>query len=276
LGAEDNEYTRAASRNFWISLVARVYRPGCLMRTMVVLKSKQWTGKSTAFATIGGKWYAEIVENINSNNFFQVLHGHLILEFADLSGFDRADITRIKQIVSCWKDVYRTPYDRDPAPHLRQSIFVATTNEATFLRDDTGNTRFWPVETTDIKLDLIATDRLQLFAEAVGAFKAGETWHIMPQEATEEQQEKYRKEDAWEQVITDWLVGQEEITIMDIASRCLHMELRQIGLSEQHRIGRILAGLGWHKSNSRRNGRQIKVWLSNSHPTLQARGEWEE
>ena len=128
LGCEDTEYVRAVSKNFWVSMIARVMDPGCIMRTMVVFKGKQWTGKSTVFATIGGKWYTEILENIHTNNFLQSLRGHFIMEFADLAGFVRADINRIKQIISCRKDTYRAPYDREPCTHLRQCVFVATTN----------------------------------------------------------------------------------------------------------------------------------------------------
>lgn len=262
-GAPDSVYIRAASKNFWISMAARVYDPGCLMRTMVVLKGKQWTGKSTIFATIGGKWYAEVLENIHGNNFLQSLNGHIIMEFSDLSGFVRADINRIKQIVSCRKDTYRAPYDRVPATHPRQCVFTATTNDEEFLRDDTGNTRFWPIETGEISIPKITETRDQLFAEAVNLYKSGADWYKMPEE-TEIHQEKYRSADEWEEIIADYMVGKQQITGREIAVNCLRIEVGKLDKSIQIRIGRIMGVLGFRRKVVRDGNSIVRVWEPNN------------
>lgn len=264
MGAKKTPYVEAASKNFWISIVARIYNPGCIMRTMVILKSKQWQGKSTAFAIIGGKWYAEVQENIQSNNFLQSLHGKMILEFADMSGMDRADINRIKQVISCRMDRFRAPYDRTPADHPRQCVLVSTTNEGNFLRDDTGGSRFWPIETGTINHDKLTKDREQLFAEAVSRFKAGETWHIMPMEETEAIQESYRQTDEWERIIEEFLDRpsflDKETTVAQIATECLKIPIDRLDKSTQIRIARNLTTVGWEKFQRFTEGRNVKVW----------------
>lgn len=263
MGADATPYTLAASKNFWVSLAARTYDPGCIMRSMVVLKSKQFTGKSTAFAIIGGKWYSEAVENIQSNNFLQSLHGQLIVEFADMSGMDRADINRVKQIISCRRDNFRAPYDRTPKAHLRRCVLVSTTNEDHFLRDDTGGTRFWPIITTDINLKQIESDRAQLFAEAVYSYKNNHGWHIMPVDETNQVQEFYRQSDEWESVIyeyfqTNYIIS--ETTIKDVARDCLKISLDKLDKATQMRIARNLRVIGWNRRQLRREDGRVVVW----------------
>lgn len=266
LGAKSTPYVNAASKNFWISMVARVYNPGCIMRSMVILKSKQMAGKSTAFSLIGGKWYSEALESIQSNNFLQSLHGNLIVEFGDLAGMDRAEVNRIKQIISCRKDRFRAPYDRSPTDHLRQCVLVGSTNEGHFLRDDTGGTRFWPIETGYIDHAGIARDREQLFAEAVARFKGGDNWHIMPTDETEMVQESYRQGDEWEAIISDYLMAapsfiEREITVVKIAADCLKIPVDRLDKSTQIRIARNLSTIGWEKKTKRFGETTKKVWV---------------
>lgn len=262
MGARDNNYTECVGKNFWVSLVARTYNPGCIMRTMVVLKSKQWAGKSTAFAIIGGKYYCEALESLHSNNFLQALRGKILIEFADLSGFDRSDINRIKQIISCRTDCFRAPYDREPMDHPRRCVLVGTTNEDTFLRDDTGGTRFWPIETGTILHSKLEEDRDQLFAEAIYLFKNKENWHIMPTKITEEIQEEYRQKDEWEQVINEYVQSKrvQHITISDLARDCLHIGVDKLDKSVQMRLARNLKVIGWQRKRVRSEHNLLWVW----------------
>lgn len=265
LGSELTNYTRAASKNFWVSMIARIYNPGCIMRTMVILQGKQWAGKSTVFSIIGGKWYSEILESINSNNFFQSLHGKLLLEFGDMSGMDRAEVNRIKQVISCRMDRFRAPYDRTPDDHLRQCVLVSTTNEGEFLRDDTGGTRFWPIRVGKINHDDIIRDRDQLFAEAVYLYKQKENWHIMPTEETEAVQESYRQKDVWEDIILEQLTlrasqGKHYFTVQEVGEEILRIPRDRFHKSEQIRIGRCLRSVGLVKKMIREEERVFNCW----------------
>lgn len=247
--AEDNEYTRAVSKNFWVGMVARIFKPGCKMDNMVVLEGKQGSLKSTALDIIGREWYTEANESVTSKDFFMVLTGKLIVEIAELQAFNRAEVTRIKQVVSCRTDRYRAPYERTAQDHPRMSIFVGTTNETAYLRDDTGGRRFWPIKCGQIKTISLREYRDQFFAEAVKMLKDGATWYEMPKDSTALEQDRRRQDDEWETVIGDWLKSQlgTDIKIYELATSCLKIDVSDLDARTQSRIGKILTGKGYER-----------------------------
>ena len=266
LGADDTEYTRSASNNFWICMAARIYKPGCQVDTMVVLEGPQGIRKTTALTAIGGKWHTECKEQVSSKDFFQALDGKLIIEIAELDSFSRAEITRIKQVISCRTDRYRAPYGRRAEDHPRMCVFVGTTNEENYLRDNTGGRRFWPIKCESINIDLIESNREQLFAEAVARYKRGETWYEMPVEDTLAAQEARRQEDAWEAAVLHWSENREAITILQVATECLHVEVAKLDKGTQMRIAAVLRSLGWSKKDGWLEGRKQKYWEKHEAP----------
>lgn len=252
-GALENEYVQSASQNFWLTMVARILRPGCQVDNMIVLEGNQGKGKTSLLRAIGQNWYSSVKEKVDSNNFFQIMEGKLLLEIAELDSFNRAEITRIKQVVSDPIDRYRTPYDKKPEDHPRQSIFVGTTNEYAYLRDDTGGRRFWPVKCGSIDLIYAQTYRDQLFAEAVNLFKSGATWWLMP-ESTQDEQEQRRQIDPWEDLILDFAMQKFEVTTLEIMNSCLHIEKSKQSRFDEMRIGKILLKLKWNRTRKRLNG----------------------
>lgn len=262
LGAKDDSYTIQASNNFWVGMVARVYRPGCKLDTMVVLEGEQGLGKTRALSAIGGKWHTESEESITSKDFFQCLDGKLIIEIAELDSFNRAEVTRIKQVISCSIDRYRTPYNRRPEDHPRQSIFVGTTNDTEYLKDHTGGRRFIPIRCGVINVDYIKENREQLFAEAVTWYKQGNDWHIMPYEETKFEQESRRQSDEWEYIIKDYINFKSVVTVKDISVDCLKIDTSKLDMPIQKRIGRILRSINWHKKQTKVNGTNIMAWHS--------------
>jgi predicted P-loop ATPase len=246
LGAEQSEYTEAVSRNFWLSMVARIFTPGCKADNMVILEGKQGAFKSTALSIIGGKWYVETNESPNSKDFFQCLQGNLIVEIAELDSFNKAERNTIKKVISTAKDRYRPPYGRTPQDFPRQSIFVGTTNEDAYLNDPTGARRFWPVTINDINTSALKSDREQLFAEAVYLFRQGVKWHEVPKSAKDEQ-EKRRDSDIWEEIIAEYLESDAArikgyVTIREIAINCLKFDYDRLTKPVKNRIGAILRG----------------------------------
>ena len=245
IGVVDSEYSRAVSNNFWISMVARVYRPGCQVDNMVVFEGGQGTFKSTAMRIIGGDWHSEAQESITTNNFLQALQGKLIIEIAELSSFPRTEILRIKQVVSCPKDRFRAPYDAKPADHKRMNIFVATTNEDKYLHDTTGGRRFWPIRCGKIEIDNLTRDRSQFFAESVLKFKRGVKWFDTPAAATKHEQESRRLSDSWELILKNYLIGKQSTQIHDLAQSALGIDRSKLDMSIQRRIASVLRLAGW-------------------------------
>lgn len=262
MGSVDTDYTRAVSKNFWISMAARIFSPGCKMDNMVILEGPQGKFKSTALNVIGGQWFTEANEHPTSKDFYQILQGVLIVEIAELDAFSKAETETIKRVVSTPSDRFRPPYGRAPKRFPRQCIFVGTTNESHYLRDATGARRFWPITITDIDLSAITNDREQLFAEAVHLFKKGEPWHIVPKSA-EDEQESRRESDIWEDVISNYVEGRENVTILDIcqSDQCLGMDIDRADRRTQLRIAKILKVLKWECKGQRKVlGKNQKVW----------------
>lgn len=266
MGTVDSEYVRAAARNFWVGMIARIYRPGCQLDNMIVLEGAQGIGKTRALRAIGNQWYTEAHESVTSKDFFMVLHGKLIIEIAELDSFSRAEVTRIKQVVSCPTDRYRAPYGRTAADHPRMSIFVGTTNEHNYLKDVTGGRRFWPIVCTEMQPEKIEEVRTQLFAEAVSLFKGGANWYEMPASLTEIEQESRREGDEWEDIIHDWVLGKSEVLLKDVAVDCLKIDIGKLDVNIQRRLGKIMRKLGWVNRNRRDEGIQRKVWIKNELP----------
>lgn len=262
LGAKDTPYTRAASRNFWIGMCARIFKPGCKMDNMVVLEGPQGTLKSTALARIGGRWFTETNESVSNKDFFLILQGNLLIEIAELHTFSKAEVTRIKQVITCRVDRYRAPYERLVSDHPRQSVFVGSTNEDAYLKDTTGNRRFWPVRCGTIHADQITADREQLFAEAVQKFKAGATWWEMPKDETAQEQEERRQADAWEGMIAEWIANnmKSSFTVSDVMKECLQIEVGRMDKQTQQRVGNILKSMGWEVAREWAHGHQRRVW----------------
>lgn len=184
LGADDTEYTRTVTRKMMTAGVKRVFEPGCKFDWILTLLGAQGIGKSTLFAKLAGKWFSSTFRSFNSKEAYEALQGKWFVELAELSAMRKAEIETIKDFASSQSDHYRTPYNRYPADFPRQSILVGTTNNDLFLKDETGNRRFWPVTvdiakaTKDARTGLTQDDIDQLWAEAFQAWKAGETVYL--------------------------------------------------------------------------------------------------
>jgi putative DNA primase/helicase len=265
LGCRKNEYTVRAGRYFLIGMVARIFEPGCILRSMPILEGPQFQGKSSALRILGGEWYGDTTLDLQSKDVYQVIHGCWIYEIAELDAFNRADSTRIKAFISSLKDRFRAPYDRDPADHLRQTVFAGTTNQDEYFKDQTGNTRYWPWQTQAVEainLDGLAASRDQLIAEAVVAYRAGQRWHPTREEQQrlfEPEQESREIMDPWEKLICDWLRARvsPRVTTNEILFECLKIEPGKVDSTRQMstRVGIAVKRLGWHKKRETEGGR---------------------
>jgi predicted P-loop ATPase len=274
-GAKDDEYVRAAGRNFWISIAARVFDPGCKVDNMIILEGAQGLGKSMALQIIGGDWYAAQHESAtNAKAFAEILQGKLIIEIEEMDAFNRAEVNTIKKIVSAPADRYRAAYGRHAADHKRQCVMIGTTNKDDWNRDETGARRSWPIKCDGlVRIDVLRENRAQLFAEAVAAYKAGSRWWEMPDAQTRQEQRARYDADPWLGAISGWVATLSETNTNEILIGCLHYSIRDITRTEQMRVAACLRILGWTNSgNKRRNGEQVRVWIPPSALGLDAAG----
>jgi len=179
LGADDTEYVRAVTRKTFCAAVARIYNPGCKFDQMLTIQGRQGAGKSSLVAKMGGEWFSDTFSTLQGKEAYEQIMGVWIMEVGELAGMRKAEAETIKLYISKQSDRFRPAYGRRIQDFPRQCIFVGTTNETEFLRDTTGNRRFWIVDTpNEPRLsvwDDLTPDVVRLvWGEAVDAYKQGE------------------------------------------------------------------------------------------------------
>jgi predicted P-loop ATPase len=249
IGADQTPYHARIGRMFLIALVARVYEPGCKADYMLVLEGGQGAGKSTACSILAGKWFSDSLPDVSRDKeASQHLRGKWLVEIAELSATNKSEAEAIKAFITRPTERYRPPWGRREVVEHRQCLFIGTTNQDEYLRDETGARRFWPVKVGKIDLDALSRDREQLFAEAVHVYRAGETWwpdEAFEQEHIKPEQEVRRETDPWEDIIREYADTRERVTASEIALHVLAIERGKIGTREHRRIRSILTVLGW-------------------------------
>jgi hypothetical protein len=212
LGAEDNAYTRAVTRKALVAAVARIYRPGCKFDYMLTLRGAQGLGKSALIAKLGGQWFSDSFSTLQGKEAYEQVQGVWIMEVGELAGMRKAEAETIKLYISKQVDRFRPAYGRRLQEFPRQCIFIGTTNESSFLRDATGNRRFWVVDTPntpakDMWEELTPETVAQIWAEAVEIYRAGEVLYL-PKEleaVARKVQETYEEENPRAGIIADYL-----------------------------------------------------------------------
>ena len=205
LGAEDNEYTRMVTRKTLCAAVARIEHPGIKFDYILVLNGDQGIGKSTLIARLGKEWYSDslALTDMNDKTAAEKLQGYWIMEIGELAGMKKADIDKVKAFISRQDDKYRASFGRRVTPHPRQCIFIGTTNSQNgYLRDITGNRRFWTVKTPGTgrlkPWQLTDEDAKQIWAEAIVLQKNGEKLYLdrnLEKYAQDEQAEAMEQDD---------------------------------------------------------------------------------
>lgn len=261
-GVKGSDYTHAVSKNWWISMVARVLDPGCQADYMVILEGEQGTFKSKALRTIGGKYCVECKTEITNKDFLSGMRGKFLIVINELDSFGRANINTVKNMITTTTDNFRTHYGRHNEDVPRHCIFVATTNSESYLTDPTGGRRFWPVRIHAINLKFIEKEREQCFAEAVARHKAGETHYEMPAVETAAEQEARREVHPWETLIEKHL-GEllvQETTIVDLLDTCLGLPVKDWTVPNRRTVGNCLRALGWVNTVKSYDGKTSRVY----------------
>lgn len=291
-GAEQNDYTAHAGTGMLVTAVARIFKPGCKVDTMVVLEGGQGIGKSTAIIELfSPAWYVDIIEPPSHKDFYIVLQGNWVVEIGEMQSFTRAEISQVKQAITRRDDKFRAPYDKASSEHPRQSIFVGSTNADSYLQDPTGARRFLPIKCAHANVEYCRSMREQLFAEAIHLYRAGFRWWALPDELARYEQDKRYVEDSWVEPINTWLEGQckpnaypdpidvctvrmrervrelvgeqgerqrsydkivAECTTTDLMRYALYIDMGKHTRQDQMRVGAIMRRLGWDKADTMR------------------------
>jgi len=213
-GADDTPFNRAVGRKTLVAGIRRVRQPGCKFDNILSLEGSQGIGKSSALRILAGPYFTDTaIIGVDSKRQQENVQGVWIYELAELVNLNKTEVREVKVFASQTHDKARKPYDRDVSNVPRRCVFVATTNDEKYLRDTTGNRRWWPVKCYGIiegpdgikliDLDALIRDRDQLWAEASVAEATGEPLVIPPDLWSDASQAQLSRmeEDPWDDLI---------------------------------------------------------------------------
>lgn len=272
LGVEPTDYTAAVGARWLISAVARAYKPGTKVDHCLILEGDQGLQKSTALEILGGEWFTDEIADLGSKDAAMQACGVWIIEISELDGMSRADVGKVKAFMSRRTGRFRPPYGRRIGEYPRQCVFAGSANHNTYLRDETGGRRFWPVTCTRILTDDLARDRDKLWAEAVARYRGGAVWWLdsaeLNTDAAEEQAARFEG-DPWQEAIAAWIIAPEQrydsmghpvgaleseagsVTIPDILTHCVGKRQDQWTQLDKNRVARCLRALRWVRFRAR-------------------------
>ena len=213
MGAEDTEYVRFVTRKWMCGAVARILQPGIKFDYMLVLTGEQGIYKSTFFRFLAKDWFTDSLQDVEGNQAVEKLMGAWIVEFGELQAFNRSESNAIKRFISSQEDRTRLAYDRRTSYLPRQCVFAGTTNRRDFLKDDTGNRRYWPVEVkregrTKCVIKDLRRELDQIWAEAVFLWTvAGEPLYLTREQEViaNKEREAHREVNEKEGLIIEYL-----------------------------------------------------------------------
>lgn len=258
LGAKASDYTLSVGRMWLISAVARVMKPGCKADHMLVLEAPQGAGKSRALRTLAGdEYFCDSMPDLRQKDAQLQTFGAWVIEWAELDAMSRAETTAIKEFLTRQVEKLRRPYGHHTEDVPRQCVFAGTTNTRDYLRDETGNRRFWPVSCGRIDCEALARDREQLWAEAVALYDDGAAW--WPEraeliEAAAREQEARVSVDPWQDAVEKHVSNCAAVKCEDVL-QALDIPQAQWTQAHKNRVGRCLRVLGFEPSRTRSMGR---------------------
>lgn len=283
LGAEDTPVNRAFGAKWLISGVARTFEPGCKVDHVLVFEGKQGGGKSTSFANLcpDMEYFTDAMPDLRNDKAAAELitSGVWICELAELDSTAKAESSAVKAFITRREERYRSAYGHWVRPRPRRVIFGATTNDDRYLRDQTGNRRFWPVRVHSPRPELVAELRDQLWAEATVRYRAGEAWHLDNEDLVfeaQQEQEDRRETDPWEVPVKSYLETWRDearrhesqgghLRLVELPAMCfdkLDMKVSDTKVSDQRRMNGILTALGWERVQRRdgTDGGRRRAW----------------
>jgi len=185
------------------------------------------------------------------------LRGKWLIEMAELSNINKSEVEVAKAFISRSEERFRPAYGRNEVTYLRQCVFAGSTNKSDYLRDETGNRRFWPVMVNGLcDTDALKRDRDQIWAEALNLFNDGEPWWLTEQaEAVASIHQGDRvSQDAWEGDVAQFLTGKTEVSPAEVATKGLGIEMPRLDRASTNRITAILSGLGYARKGQFTSG----------------------
>jgi predicted P-loop ATPase len=261
LGAKPTDYTEAIGARWLISAVARIHKPGAKVDCCLILEGPQGIGKSKSLRALAGEWFTDEIADLGSKDAAMQTRGVWIIEIAELDTMNRSEASRIKAFISRSSDRFRPPYGRHLIESPRQCIFAGSVNHSSYLKDETGARRFWPVACTHIRIQELERDRDQLWAEALVRYRGGQVWWVDSRElnrlAEQEQAARYEA-DPWDPRITEFISKRDDTSVSEVLEQCIGKRPEHFVQLDQTRVAKCLVSNQWIRY--RGGSREERVW----------------
>lgn len=292
LGAEDNAYVRAVMRKSLCAAVARAVTGGVKYDYMPIFAGPQGIGKSTFLSILGRDWFSDSLTTFEGKEAAELIQGTWINEVGELTALSKQETNAVKQFLSKTHDIYRAAYGKRPDKYPRRCVFFGTSNEEEFLKDVTGNRRFWPVDVGVNSAKKSVWRELpyevdQIWAEAYLYWMLGEPLYLAKEleQAAEAMQESHREVSGKEGIVHEFLereiplnwdsmdltarrqfwggylklsegevlMKREKVCAMEVWVECLNGEAKYMSRKDSMEINSILASApGWRRNKSKR------------------------
>jgi predicted P-loop ATPase len=250
-------YSELVFRKWLISAVARALRPACKADHVLILEGAQGAGKSTAIRILcGDAYFGDSLPKLDSKDAADYVRGKWIIELAELSSVSKTEVEHVKAFITRTEEKFRPAYGRNEIAYQRRCVFIGTTNRTDYLRDETGNRRFWPIKLETVDIKAIERDRDKIWAAAKSLYNAGEQWWLTDTEAllAEAQQERRTAVDPLYDEVAEWLSSTKKM------ETCMREIMQQVAFVDeatsaaaltshlQHRIRGALNAAGFEST----------------------------
>jgi putative DNA primase/helicase len=268
---------RAVARKWMIACAARALEPGCKVDSMLILEGRQGIGKSTALKVLAGSgFYCDTPLDLGSSQACQSIQGVWIYEIPELSALLRGNPAHGKAFLTSASDHFCTPYGRIAETVPRSVVFCGTVNHGGYLRDMTGNRRFWVIRCEDtLRTRDLATARDSLWAEACHQYKEGQPWHLTPEEEAlmAAEQEGRVAIDPWQEPISTWIEhqGNRPFTMTELLEGALQLRASATSPSVTTRVSALLEASGYERKRSPKPPRTytyVRTVRDDVHPSI--------
>jgi len=258
-----NDYGQDVSRLIPVSMVARAMAPGCQYRYVSILEGPENSGKTKLVRALATpEWYRELSHGLDGKEAHMRIKRAWLAELAELSSLSKTEEARLKSFFTLNEDAYIPKFSNFEVSHKRRTVFIGTVNpegDGTYLRGQTGNTRYLPVAVWGIDIDGFKEVRTQLFAEALAYYLAHphDWWRLSSRgEATaEDVREERRQRSVYEDSLAAWLEqnGKKVVWWEMLAETYLKLDKEKwADRRVQMEIAKALKALGWAKGKRER------------------------
>jgi predicted P-loop ATPase len=211
---------------------------------VLILEGAQGAGKSTAIRILcGDAYFGDSLPKLDSKDAADYVRGKWIIELAELSSVSKTEVEHVKAFITRTEEKFRPAYGRNEIAYQRRCVFIGTTNRTDYLRDETGNRRFWPIKLETVDIKAIERDRDKIWAAAKALYNAGEQWWLTDAEAllAQAQQERRTAVDPLYDEVAEWLSSTKKM------ETCMREIMQQVAFVDEATSAAAMTGYLQHR-----------------------------